>query len=58
MAFAIYEMKLVLAIMVTRLRLRLARPGPVAIVRRTITLAPEHGTRVVLESRERDAGHP
>ena len=58
MAFAMYEMKLVLAIMVTRLRLRLARPGPVAIVRRTITLAPAGGTRVVLESVQKDSRAP
>jgi len=46
MAFALYEMKIVLGVVVARLRLRLARPGTVRVVRRTVTLAPEAGTRV------------
>lgn len=49
MAFALYEMKIVLGVMLTRLRLRLARRGPVAVVRRSVTLAPAHGTRVRIE---------
>jgi cytochrome P450 len=51
MAFALYEMKIVLAVMLSRARLRLASPGAVRVVRRTITLAPEGGTRAVLEAR-------
>lgn len=51
MAFALYEMKLVLAVTLVRTRLRLARPGPVPVVRRTITLAPAGGTRAIVEAR-------
>lgn len=49
MAFAIFEMKIVLGEVLTRTRLRLAGPGPVGTVRRTVTLAPAGGTRVVLD---------
>jgi cytochrome P450 len=55
MAFALYEMKIVVGTMWSRLRMRLARPGPVRVVRRTLTLAPEGGTRVILEPRHRAA---
>lgn len=48
MAFALYEMKIVVGVMWSRLRLRLASPGPVRVVRRTFTLAPRGGTRVVV----------
>ena len=51
MAFALYEMKIVIAAMWSRLRLRLASPGPVRVVRRTIILAPVGGTRVVIDER-------
>jgi cytochrome P450 len=50
-AFALYEMKIIVGVMWSRLRLRLASPGPVRVVRRTVTLAPEGGTRVVVEDR-------
>jgi cytochrome P450 len=46
MAFALSEMKIVLAVVLTRLRLRLDRPGTVRVVRRGVTLAPKAGTRV------------
>ena len=48
MAFALHEMKIVLGVILSRAQLRLAKPGPVAVVRRSITLAPAGGTRVVL----------
>jgi cytochrome P450 len=51
MAFAMYEMKIVLGMVVPRVTMRLATPGSVPIVRRTITLAPKHGTRVVMSAR-------
>ncbi len=51
MAFALYEMKIVLAVMVSRARLDLAVPGRVREIRRTITIAPRGGTRVVLRQR-------
>ena len=48
-AFALYEMKIVLGVIWSRLRMRLASPGPVRVTRRTITIAPAHGTRVIVE---------
>jgi cytochrome P450 len=51
MAFALHEMKLVLAVVLAGAHLRLARPGPVRVVRRSVTLAPAGGTRVVLDAR-------
>jgi cytochrome P450 len=51
MAFAMYEMKIVLGMILPRVTMRLARPGSVPIVRRTITLAPKGGTRVVMSAR-------
>jgi cytochrome P450 family 110 len=51
MAFALYEMKVVLALAWSRLRLRLAKPGPVRAIRRTFTLAPQGGTRVIVVER-------
>jgi hypothetical protein len=51
MAFALYEMTIVLATVMARARLRLAEP--VRVVRRSLTLAPSGGTRVVLEERRR-----
>lgn len=50
-AFAMYEMKLVLGTILPRAELRLATPGTVSAVRRTITLAPKHGTRVIIDRR-------
>jgi cytochrome P450 len=54
MAFAQLEMRLVIASVVQRTRLRLA-DGPAAVVRRGITLAPGGGTRVILDERTRHA---
>jgi cytochrome P450 len=55
MAFALYEMKIVVGTLWSQLHMRLARPGPVRVVRRTLTLAPEGGTRVILQPRRRAA---
>ncbi len=52
MAFALYEMKIVLATVLARAELRLAG-GPVRVVRRTLTFAPSGGTRVALARRPR-----
>jgi cytochrome P450 len=46
MAFALYEMKIVVGVLLARLRLELERPGTVRVVRRSVTLAPGGGTRV------------
>jgi len=55
MAFALYEMKIVVGVVWSRLQLRLASPGPVRVVRRTLTLAPAGGTRVIVDHRRRAA---
>jgi cytochrome P450 family 135 len=48
--FALFEMRVVLSTLVTRLRLQAARPSPERTVRRTpITLAPSRGAEVVAE---------
>jgi cytochrome P450 len=52
MAFALYEMKIILAAVLSRAHLRLASGEPARIVRRGITLAPSGGTRVILAERE------
>lgn len=52
MAFALYEMKIVLAMVFARAELRLTG-GRVRVVRRTLTFAPSGGTRVVLTERPR-----
>ena len=51
MAFALYEMKIVVATLVARLgqRLRKARPAPARVRIRAFTFAPEGGTRVVVD---------
>lgn len=50
-AFATFEMKMVLATMVSRLSLRL-RPGkPVRVVRRSITLTPSEGMPIIIDAR-------
>jgi len=54
MAFALYEMRVVLSLLFARAKLRLAQPGPVRVVRRTVTLAPAGGTRVILDAPVRD----
>ena len=51
MAFALYEMKIVVGVTLLRARLRLADGVAPKIVRRTVTLAPAGGTRVILEER-------
>ncbi len=51
MAFALYEMKIVVGVTLLRARLRLAGGAMPKVVRRTVTLAPEGGTRVVLTER-------
>jgi cytochrome P450 family 110 len=56
MAFALYEMKIVLATVMLRARLEL--DGAVRIVRRSTTLAPSGGTRVRFEERRQPAGAP
>ena len=50
MAFAQFEMRVVLQTVVPHARMRLA-DGPASVVRRGITLAPSGGTRVILEER-------
>ncbi len=57
MAFAMFEMRIVLQTVIPRVRLRLA-DGPARVVRRAITLAPSHGTRVVLDERRPPGGSP
>jgi cytochrome P450 len=47
MAFAMYEMKIVLGVTLMRARLRLATQDPLKVVRRSVTLAPAGGTPVV-----------
>ncbi|MGE0826631.1 MAG: cytochrome P450 [Candidatus Binatia bacterium] len=51
-AFATYEMKIVLAQVLTRMTLRLAPKKPIRVVRRSITLAPSEGTPVILEQQK------
>ncbi len=51
MAFALYEMKIVVGVTLLSARLRLATSDPLKVVRRTVTLAPAGGTPVVLEGR-------
>src|SRR5262249_7020330 len=49
-AFATYEMKMVLATLLPRALMRLVDER-VRIVRRSITLAPENGMRVIVDSK-------
>jgi cytochrome P450 len=51
MAFALYEMKMVLATVLARTQMRLERGRRVKVVRRAITLTPSHGLRVVMDAR-------
>jgi cytochrome P450 len=51
MAFALYEMKIVVGVTLLRARLRLGTDAPPKVVRRSVTLAPAGGTPVVLEER-------
>ena len=50
MAFALLEMRVVLATLLPRVRLRLPR-GPARVTLRSFIFAPEGGTRVVVEER-------
>lgn len=49
--FATYEMKVVLAQILSRTTLRLASKQPIRVVRRSITLAPSEGMPVILDKR-------
>lgn len=51
-AFAQYEMKMVLAAMLARTTMRLASQAPIVPVRRSITLAPSGGVRVIVDVKE------
>jgi cytochrome P450 len=51
MAFAMYELKIVLATVLTRSRLRKASAAPSKVSIRGFTLVPADGTQVVVESR-------
>ena len=50
MAFALVEMKIVLAEMLSRVELRAAPGYQVRVVRRSVTLAPAEGMPVVVDS--------
>jgi cytochrome P450 len=50
MAFAQFEMRVVLQTVVPRARMRLA-DGPAHVTRRGVTLAPSGGTRIILDER-------
>jgi cytochrome P450 len=51
MAFALYEMKVVLGVTLLRARLRLATPRPPAVGRRGVTVAPADGTPIIVDER-------
>jgi len=51
MAFALFEMKLVLSTVLSHAELRLPAGAPARMVRRGITLSPSGGTRVILVKR-------
>src|SRR5690606_22850895 len=53
MAFALYEMQVVLATLLSRLRIRPAPGHRVRLVRRAITFAPSDGMPLVVEDRRR-----
>lgn len=53
-AFALYEMKLVLATILSRFELALAEPRPVRPVRRGVAMAPADGVRMVLKGQRQD----
>lgn len=50
MAFALFEMKLMVATILQRAKLKLERQAELPTVRRTLTLFPQGGTRVVVDS--------
>lgn len=58
MAFALYEMKMVLAVVLSRGTLRLASRRPIQPVRRAITLSPSEGLPLVLEARASRSAPP
>lgn len=58
MAFALYEMKIVLAQTLLGAKLRLVSPRLPTVVRRGITLAPSGGTRVVITERRAKVSRP
>src|SRR4029453_12492091 len=51
MAFALYEMKVILAVVFGALGVSLAEGAPIRVARRSITLAPKSGTRVRVRRR-------
>jgi cytochrome P450 len=51
MAFALYELKVVLATVLARVSLRKARSAPANVTLRGFTLVPGEGADVVMESR-------
>jgi cytochrome P450 family 110 len=51
MAFALYELKVMLATILSRVDLELCQAAPARVVRRAITFAPEHGTRIRVRRR-------
>jgi cytochrome P450 family 110 len=58
MAFAQYEMKIVLATVLRRAKLALPKPGPLTVELRSFVFAPAGGTRVVFAKRlVTDTGH-
>lgn len=52
-AFATYEMKMIFAVVLSRLSLRRASSRPTSVVRRSITLAPSEGLPLVVTERRR-----
>jgi cytochrome P450 len=50
-AFAVYEMKIALATILSMVEVKLAQPSPIRVVRRAITFSPENGVRVRAEPR-------
>jgi cytochrome P450 len=58
MAFALYEMKMVLARMIARAELVLEGSKAVGMVRRSITITPSDGLRVILRKRRLRAMAP
>jgi cytochrome P450 len=53
MAFALYEMKVVMATILSQVELELAQRAPVSMVRRAITFTPRGGTKVRVLGRRR-----
>lgn len=50
-SFALYEMKLVLAAILAAFELELGRPGPLAVERRSVTMAPKYGVPLRITAR-------